>query len=827
MRVPGGALLLLPALVFLGRPAPVGASLTCTAASDSAAAGTDASGSPLLRLVSFHSREISLRDALDRIAASARVRLSYSAEALPLDRRLCLAFDGTTVGGALAALFAGSAIRFVAVGADHIVLAPAPADAKLAERPPVILDRIVVTGRADGATQRALPIALDILDGRDLAGRLTVTMSQALNSAVPGLWMWEQSPVSVLAKYGSIRGASSFGMSYPKVYIDGIQVANPLLLTRLMPESIERIEVIRGPQGAALYGADAISGVTNIVSRHDAAEDGPRAKMSAGLGLASSAYSAGGAVQQDYGFSLRAGSNTRSVGLTVAAGALGAYVPSAYSRHLSVVGVGKRVGAKSILTGTARFFGLRTGTARSPLLSTVVPPGGMMPIAGTQSMSEYTLGMTAKFFPGDRWQHTLVAGLDGYALDGVPDDRSPIPSAAAVALNDARGSAARATLRASSVLRLKTGTREAADLTLSAEQSFLRERAAEDQVPPRKPGGPPPPPRPPLAGADVVRWRGNTGLTAQVNAAWREQLFLVGGVRVERDEGSAGVGRFATLPMVGVAWARELDGVSFKLRGAYGKGIRWPETPVRETLWEGARPGGMAPSLAPEEQSGLEGGVDLAVGNVLSLQVTRFDQVASGLIQRVTVLGDTAGAPGPNARPLRFQLQNVGEIRNRGWEAQAGVRRGPVALAVSWSRVDSRVRRVAANYSGELMPGDRMLEVPSSTVGVTASYAGRGWLGALTAYRAMDWINYDRVALAHAFAGPNRPPRDFVGRNLRAFWREYPGVTHLKASGAFQLRRRFEVTLSADNLLNRQTGEPDNITVLPGRTMSFGLRTSF
>ena len=29
---------------------------------------------------------------------------------------------------------------------------------------------------------------------------------------------------------------------------------------------MSRIEVIRGPQGAALYGADAISGVMNIVT---------------------------------------------------------------------------------------------------------------------------------------------------------------------------------------------------------------------------------------------------------------------------------------------------------------------------------------------------------------------------------------------------------------------------------------------------------------------------------------------------------------------------------------------------------------------------------
>ena len=80
--------------------------------------------------------------------------------------------------------------------------------------------------------------------------------------------------MSLLARYGSIRGASSFGVSYPKVYVDGIEVANSLLVTHLDPDAISKIEVIRGPQGAALYGANAISGVMNIVTRQEGTPDG-------------------------------------------------------------------------------------------------------------------------------------------------------------------------------------------------------------------------------------------------------------------------------------------------------------------------------------------------------------------------------------------------------------------------------------------------------------------------------------------------------------------------------------------------------------------------
>src|SRR5450759_5878897 len=42
---------------------------------------------PLDRRVSLHVRDISLRDALDRLSADARIRLSYASEAIPLDSR--------------------------------------------------------------------------------------------------------------------------------------------------------------------------------------------------------------------------------------------------------------------------------------------------------------------------------------------------------------------------------------------------------------------------------------------------------------------------------------------------------------------------------------------------------------------------------------------------------------------------------------------------------------------------------------------------------------------------------------------------------------------
>src|SRR5581483_6752863 len=81
-----------------------------------------------------------------------------------------------------------------------------------------VLDRVIVTGTATGAPEREVTVGLDVLDGRQLAHENVSSVSSAIDGWVPGVWTWTQSPSSVMSSYASIRGASSFGLSYHKVY---------------------------------------------------------------------------------------------------------------------------------------------------------------------------------------------------------------------------------------------------------------------------------------------------------------------------------------------------------------------------------------------------------------------------------------------------------------------------------------------------------------------------------------------------------------------------------------------------------------------------------
>jgi iron complex outermembrane receptor protein len=140
--------------------------------------------------------------------------------------------------------------------------------------------------------------------------------------------------------------------------------------------------------------------------------------------------------------------------------------------------------------------------------------------------------------------------------------------------------------------------------------------------------------------------------------------------------------------------------------------------------------------------------------------------------------------------------------------------------------VDSRVAKTARGYRGELQVGDRMLDVPASTLSLSAAWSARRWIVSTTATRAADWIGYDRTAIGVALADDSRA-YDVGGAQLRRYWLPYGGVTRWRASASYQLRRDLSAIVGGENLLNVQRGAPDNATVTAGRTLSFGLRSTF
>ena len=816
---------------------------SCDATAITASAGSPAIWpAPLDRRITLRTDSIPLQGALDRIAALAGVRLSYSSELLPRGRQVCIDRSTAPLGAILASLLTGTDLDPLSIGGDQVVLRRRP---QAAMRAPASVDSatrvqelvpVVVTATRDAASRTALG-ASTIFDDAALGARDARTIADLFDGTTPGIFAWQQPPSAFLARYGSTRGASSFGASSPKTYIDGIEVANPLLATMLDPEHIERIELIRGPQGAALYGSDALGGVLSITTKRDGAPAGGLdLRVRSTGGVVESRYSTSSLLTQSHSLTFRAGSLLRSFALALSGDEIGSYLPGAESRQVGALATGRIIGARTTLGLTAR---LASANAVSPLSSMLSGTGQVVPTAldsmASTSLRQYTVGASAEVRGGSDWTHTFVAGLDGYRLSGPDADGSSLLSGIGAASLELPSGGDRVSLRANSALRLTDTDRAATTLAFGAEHTVLRQvgdvwgadavtgitpyTGSQHQVGDRRRSGDGVASHYEGASGVVVdatthsrtEMRSNTGVSAQLDLALDRRLFLTGGLRMERISAGDFTAHLAALPMLGAGVVGSRGDLTVKLRGAYGKGVRAPRMITAGMMGYGSRGLMSAGMLIPEEQRGTEAAIEMYFGGALSLGVTRFDQLASGLAQNV-MLGSRAGHGG-------MQLQNVGEIMNRGWELEQSLRLGGLSVGSTLSLVDSRVRAVASGYHGDLRAGDRMLDVPALTAGMMVGYEMQRTSASVGLSHARDWISYDMLALQNV--------EGVTGVGLRQYWREYDGVTRLRASLSRDIGRGLRLVLSGDNLLDIQRGAPDNATILPGRTTSLTLRAAF
>ncbi len=799
-------------------------------------------GTPLNRLISLRDSATSLRALLDRVAAAGKFRISYASELLPLNRVVCATFDSVSIGDALVELLQETTVEPAVAGPDQVVLRPKsprrPDEAPAASRSAQQLDPIVTDMRRLDPDAR-LSTTTGSISGAQIAARNTTTSAETFDGLVSGLWVWEQSPSSLVTHFGSIRGASSFGLSYPKIYIDGIEVADPLLLSGLNSDAIERVDVIRGPQGAALFGAGAISGVVNIVTRQDGNPD-PDRKLAiqarSAAGVSASDFTSGGVLSQDDAFSVRGGSGPRTASAGVSLRTIGDFVKGAASRQLSGYASSRFLGTHTSLSTTVRLFAEDAGSPTNPLLARPAAPNGLIrsrdlgmspgpggeptaPVsvsdsAQPQAMRQYTVGATGTYAPNGRWTYTGTAGMDGYRLSGVPT-AGVVSSSVDSALRAARGAADRGTLRAVSSAQFGSETGVSTNLSFAAEQSVLRQQTTGTA--PRVGGVAPPS----LIGDEPAVWRTNTGLSAQSSVGIHDDLFFNGGARVERMVGYADGTEVALLPALGAAYVVHMGSASLKLRSAYGKAVKPAETTAFNRPHDPLAAMN-ANGLQPEIQTGIEGGVDLTVGG-FATHVTHFNQRATGLLQSVALVDDSTGYAGV-ARRIDHELESVGAISNIGWELQSREELGRLSLTGDLSLVDSRVLSTTDHYVGDLRAGDRMLEVPAKTLSLTSAWTGLRWSTSWTVSRAADWIGYDRVAMAIAAADSAGTRPLPVGAALRDYWIPYAGVTRIRGTFTRDLFGAFALQITGENLLNQQRGEPDNATIVPGRTITVGLR---
>ena len=127
------------------------------------------------------------------------------------------------------------------------------------------VDPVVVTATKVATPAEQLGASVSVVNGEDFQTYHYPTVDEALRN-VPGVQIRRSGSYGKTTSV-TIRGANA---NQVQVLVDGLRVKSPTLgqvdLSDISPDLIERIEVIRGAQ-STIYGADAIGGVVNIITR--------------------------------------------------------------------------------------------------------------------------------------------------------------------------------------------------------------------------------------------------------------------------------------------------------------------------------------------------------------------------------------------------------------------------------------------------------------------------------------------------------------------------------------------------------------------------------
>jgi outer membrane receptor for ferrienterochelin and colicins len=127
------------------------------------------------------------------------------------------------------------------------------------------MERIVVTATRTAIPILASPDHVTVIDGNDVAAAGSTTVADALRQ-VAGVEIADSGTVGSV-KSASIRGSVA---AQVLVLVDGVRLNDSRQggadLSLLPVENIERIEVLRGGT-SALYGADALGGVINVITK--------------------------------------------------------------------------------------------------------------------------------------------------------------------------------------------------------------------------------------------------------------------------------------------------------------------------------------------------------------------------------------------------------------------------------------------------------------------------------------------------------------------------------------------------------------------------------
>jgi outer membrane receptor protein involved in Fe transport len=677
-----------------------------------------------------------------------------------------------------------------------------------------------------------------------------------------------------LASSGTFNGTNPI-----KTYLDGVELANPAYLSQIDPKSIERIEILTGPQASTIYGSNALNGVMQIFTKRGKTSH-PQLTLSLLSGIVENNFSSARTPQHDYSAQLSGLEGRMSYNAGGSWNFVGAWSPAKRTTRTNAY-TGLRFDLPTSMgplnadatyrqSNTSNFQrGLTEQTTtelRALGLWNPVSVPGVSEI-GPRKLTAQTVGLTVGYSPTSWWSHEFGLGRD----QSQQETRNMVrmfryPGDSTVGLYQLHYD--RRSLRYTTTARVPVTSFAQATVTLGTDawNSLSGNTFATGTRSLREA----------LTGVVYNQQAHNTGGFVQTQLGVRDHLFLTYGLRAEwnPDFGADANPNYA--PRYGVAYSTDIGPVSAKLRVSYGRSTRPPgldqktavpitsDNELRDVY--GIYDTRLAnPDLGPEYQQGGEGGVELYFGDRASLVITHYNQTVDGLIVDVpgadsvrSLTKNPIIVGGTCADAIRYNIPtwcssqdaegyayaqvsqnlNVAGIRNQGWELQGSVVMGPITTKGTYSWTKSRslgltpkFRKFASSllvFAPQYRPGATFQFLPEHTWALGTTYARGGTTVAFNVTWTGPLLNNENQYYLSHLAGEIRLNTDrlnYRNGNPRLYYAS-SSAAYLMAdmTASHRFSPHAEAVFEAQNLANHYSQDLWGGYAAIGRQMRGGLR---
>lgn len=559
---------------------------------------------------------------------------------------------------------------------------------QLVVQPAPLFESVSVTSSRGDLPRVDPTVTISVLTAADLDARAAVTLDDALK-LVPGFTLFRRSSSRVsnpTAQGITLRGLGGTGSSRSLVLADGLPLNDAfggwVYWDKLPQAAIDRVEVLRG-SGSDLYGADAVGGVVQILTRRPARRSLHALGDGGSLGTGRASVFAGG---RSGGWTYTGSGQwfTTDGYVLIPPDQRGPVDTPAGSGHRSLLATLGYQGARGwrIEAGANVFTEDRRNGTRAVYNATA---------------SRRAWLSTAGGLAGGWLSAQVYGGTQGYdqAFSAVTLDRTSED------LNRLQRIPTEAIGAGAQWVRPFGGHA----LLVGAERRFIEGRTQETRLTQGR-----------VLGLTDDGGRQRIG-SVFVQDTWtaHARLTVVAGLHADGWRTRANnTGYDRTLgafnPRVSAAWA--LSPILSMRGSAYG-GFR---APTLNELYRGFRTGNTQvnpnESLAPERLRGADWGL-VAAGGPVSARATVFWNELRDVVTNVT--------QSRTPTLITQQRQNADRLRSAGAELEAAWQTGPWAatLSAAW---------VHATFAGATaVRGNRVPQVPRAQAGLDVRYARAGW----------------------------------------------------------------------------------------------------